>query len=189
MIERKYLAEGHAALKAAVDPVPVTEDGRFYGYGAVFGNRDLVGDIIESNAFRDLDPEAEYSLLDHHSQNSPLGVFRVSTDSKGLRVKGYLNVQVQRAREVRALMQQGALTGLSIGYSIPNGGSHRKDGTRYLQKIDLLEVSVVTFPANPLARIIGVKAQRAEQERRKTVKALKLLIEDIKDYTKRMKAA
>jgi phage head maturation protease len=52
-------------------------------------------------------------LLDHHKQDSPLGLFTVSKDSTGLRVRGQLNLDVQRAREVRSLMKQGALTGLA----------------------------------------------------------------------------
>src|SRR3954470_21162602 len=97
----------------------------FHGYGATFGNVDLGQDVVVAGAFTMADG-TQYPLLDHHKQDAPIGLFTVSTDDRGLRVRGQLNLKVQRAREVRSLMKQGALTGLSIGYQVKDG--YRQNG-------------------------------------------------------------
>src|SRR5690606_22323270 len=78
----------------------------------------------------------------------------------GLYVKGRLFVdEVARAREAYALLREGVVTGLSIGYRARE--SYREaSGARVLTEIELLEVSMVTFPANDRARIAPVKSER-----------------------------
>ena len=76
-------------------------------------------------------------------------------------MKGELILEVQQAREALALMKGGALDALSIGFRVPKGGAviDQRTGVRRLKQIDLLEISLVTFPANPKARVTGVKAR------------------------------
>ncbi len=66
---------------------------------------------------------------------------------------------VARAREVLALMRAGAIDGLSIGFKAERGRRDPRTGMRRLEKIDLWEISVVTFPMLPEARIRNVKAR------------------------------
>jgi HK97 family phage prohead protease len=83
-------------------------------------------------------------------------------DHRGLKVKGRLNLAVSRAREILALMREGTIDGLSIGYRTERTMTDRKTGIRRLFKLDLFEISIVTFPMLPQARISSVKRRTAQ---------------------------
>ncbi len=139
----------------------IDETGMFEGYAAVFGNKDLGGDVIKQGAFkRTLDATGgRIPILWQHNQTEPIGVgVDASEDGKGLRVTGQLNQDVSRGREARSLMQQGALKGLSIGYAVPQEGYHFDKDTRVLTELKLHEYSPVTFPMNTRAQVDTVKA-------------------------------
>jgi len=140
------------------------EDGEVVGYGSVFNNTDSYGDVIVKGAF-------DRSLADHraagtmpamlwqHDPSEPVGVWTEMTeDQAGLRVKGKLAMDTVRGREAHSLMKMGALNGLSIGFMAKEATYDRGSDLRTLTEIDLWEVSLVTFPANRLARVTGVKA-------------------------------
>ena len=74
-----------------------------------------------------------------------------------MRVRGRLNLAVARAREIHALMREGAIDGLSIGFRVERARTDRA-GLRRLEKLDLWEISVVTFPMQPGARIAALSA-------------------------------
>ncbi len=78
-------------------------------------------------------------------------------DARGLFVRGRLTSEVARAREVLALMRAGAIDGLSIGFRTVKGRTDAKTGVRKLLEVDLWEISVVTFPMLPTARVSAVK--------------------------------
>src|SRR5690606_37496669 len=102
-------------------------------------------------------------VLWQHRSEQPLGTYsKVEEDRTGLYVVGkLLTGEVGQAREAHALMKAGAVTGLSIGY-IPREASYdEKTGIRTLTKVDLEEVSLVTFPANDDARIDAIKMKLA----------------------------
>lgn len=153
-----------------------SESMSFEGYGAVFGNVDSYGDVIEPGAF------AQYlsgvksgsnqwpaMLLQHGGYGmtaedmTPIGVWTdLAEDGKGLRVAGKL-ADTPRGREVYALMKMDprpAINGLSIGYIAKEWEMRSKpeDPRRKLKRIDLLEISPVTFPANGKARVSAVKS-------------------------------
>jgi len=138
------------------------EDGKFSGYGAVFGNVDSYGDIILPGAFKNhlaTNAPEDTKLLWQHNTQKPLGTWEdIKEDDNGLLVKGQLCMEVQKAREAHALLKCGAISGLSIGYSINSGGSRfGADGFNYLTDLKLWEISIVTFPANPEANVNDVK--------------------------------
>lgn len=139
----------------------IKEDGSFSGHAAVFGNEDLGGDVIEPGAFKKtLSERTDFPILfNHNYYDMPIGVnVNASEDSKGLYVEGQLAMDVQKAKEVRSLMQMGALKGLSIGYDpVVVDYSKIDEGIRILREIKLWEYSVVTFPMNPEAQISQVK--------------------------------
>lgn len=132
-------------------------DGTFEGYGAVFGNVDRDSDIVAPGAFTDSLKTRLPALLWQHNAKEPIGRFDVvREDKKGLYVKGRLSTE-GRGREAYDLLKMGALDGLSIGFVTKEAQRSRASGTRTITKADLMEVSLVTFPANEMARISNVK--------------------------------
>jgi HK97 family phage prohead protease len=109
-------------------------------------------------------------MLFQHDPNQPIGTWtRIYEDARGLYVRGRLATEVAKAREVLSLMRAGALDGLSIGFRAVKGARNAKSGVRRLEKIDLWEISIVTFPMLPEARVASVKSDpfggRAPSER------------------------
>ena len=95
-----------------------------------------------------------------HKTDEPIGVYeKMEEDEKGLRVEGKLALGTQRGKEVYELMKMGAIDGLSIGYRVDAKGYHYDDDgkKRRLKNVDLMEISAVTFPMNPKARVRKVK--------------------------------
>lgn len=147
----------------------------FSGYGAVFGNVDAYGDVIQPGAFADTLAAANKSgvypsmLMQHGGWGmgaddmTPIGIWTsLSEDGVGLKVEGKLADTPRGVEAYKLLKMQPrpAITGLSIGY-IPKEWSQRskpEEPRRTLKKVDLLEVSLVTFPANGKARISSVKS-------------------------------
>lgn len=136
-----------------------TEDGTFEGYGATFGNVDLVNDVIVKGAFsRHIQENGTLvKLLYQHDREKVIGVAYVTEDERGLKVKGEINQDVQLGKEVRSLMKQGALDSMSIGY-VKRDYQYDDAGNRILKDLELREISIVTFPANPLAQVTNVKS-------------------------------
>lgn len=121
-----------------------------------FGTPDRVGDVIERGAFSKALPPLP--MLASHDQKDTVGVWDeiIETD-QGLTVKGRLLVNdVQRAAEVRSLIQAGALRGLSIGFA-SRKAMPRRGGGRTISDLELLEISVVAVPAHSGARITSAK--------------------------------
>lgn len=139
---------------------PANKFGYFEGYGAIFGNRDAVNDIIAPGAFIEtLKKDGLPAMLLHHDSDCVIGRFtEAQEDERGLYLKGEINLDVQKGREAHSLLRQGALKGLSIGYLTQDFAYDQTSGVRTLKKVKLLEVSIVTFPANEKAKISRVKA-------------------------------
>jgi uncharacterized protein len=162
---------GGVEFKLAADGTTM----EFAGYGAVFGNVDAYGDVIEPGAFAATIAEAKSSglwpsmLLEHGGFGMtaddmvPIGIWTdLAEDGVGLKVSGKL-ADTQRGREAYQLLKmepRPAITGLSIGYIAKESEPRSKpeDPRRRLKRIDLFEVSLVTFPANPRARVADVKS-------------------------------
>lgn len=144
-IETKFQA---IDLKAA-------KDGTIEGYASVFGVVDTGGDLVTKGAYTaSLKAMAaagrRVKMLWQHDPSQPIGVWEeITEDQKGLFVKGRILSEVAKGREAVALMQAGAIDGLSIGYRTKD--AERIDGERHLKEVDLWEVSLVTFPMLPEA--------------------------------------
>ena len=120
----------------------------FEGYASLFNVADSAGDVVAPGAFAAslrARPAPQVRMLYQHLAIEPIGVWEeMREDSRGLYVRGRLVSDVVRAREVRALLAEGALNGLSIGFRTKRA---RKQGVgRILTEIELWEISVVTFP-------------------------------------------
>ena len=142
----------------------ISDTGTFSGYGSVFGVNDSYGDIVVPGAFTEsLDAHKAQkrlpAMLWQHRSAEPIGVYTsMHEDNIGLQVEGQLALATVRGAEAHALMKMGALTGLSIGYVTREDNYDKVTGITTLKKVDLWEVSPVTFPANDAARIQGVKS-------------------------------
>lgn len=138
--------------------------GEFAGHLAIFNSPDIGGDSILPFAFQKTLAETKargtpLPLLWAHDQSIVLGRFtELREDAKGLFVRGKLTLDTQPAREKYALLKDRAVTGLSIGYSVPDGGSERRGDVRLLKEIDLHEGSLVAVPMHPEARVTDVKS-------------------------------
>lgn len=141
--------------------------GSLEGYASVFGNVDAGGDVVVPGAFAEGLDQARrdgrtVKMLWNHDPDQPIGVWDdLTEDANGLLGKGRLVMEVPRAREVHALMKAGAIGGLSIGYRTRE--SERDGDQRLLKKVDLFEVSPVTFPMNDRARVTAIKADGLQE--------------------------
>lgn len=160
MISQNPLRVGEYKF-AQTDLTTIETDGTFSGYASVFGAEDLGRDVLMPGAFQNSlsrQGATGIRMLFQHDPNLPIGVWDiVREDARGLFVKGRLTLDVAKAREVHALMREGGLNGLSIGFKAVRGKRSTKTGVRQLFEVDLWEISVVTFPMLPEAQVNSVK--------------------------------
>ncbi len=149
----------------------VNEAGQFSGYAAIFGNVDLGGDVISKDEpFKEIVKTSDgkvLTLFQHDSGGGwgstgagglPIGLSDVSQNAKGLKFDGQLIMEDPFVQRVHTHMKSRTLTGMSIGYDVrPGGAKILESGIRELMDLKLWEISVVTFPMNPKARIESVK--------------------------------
>lgn len=128
------------------------------GYASLFGATDQGGDIVGKGAYARslnalLGADRSIKMLWQHDPSQPIGVWdEVHEDAKGLWVKGRLLDGIAKGREAAALIEAGAIDGLSIGYRTVRATKNDK-GHRLLEELELWEVSLVTFPMLPSARV------------------------------------
>ncbi len=145
----------------------VTDGSLVQGYASVFGRRDQGGDVVQAGAYgASLKALAaagrRVKMLWQHDPAQPIGVWdEVREDATGLYVKGRILMDVERGREAAALLAAGAIDGLSIGYRTLRAERDGK-GQRLLAELELWEVSLVTFPMLPEARVAAKSDELAE---------------------------
>lgn len=129
---------------------------RFAGYAARFDRVDRGGDVVRRGAFAAaIKAGRGVPLLWQHDPARPIGrIEHVAEDARGLRVIGRLAETSAAAREAAALLRDGALDGLSFGYRVRESRGERP---RELTALDLVEVSLVTFPMQPRARVLAIE--------------------------------
>lgn len=149
----------------------VEEDGSFNGYGSVFGVVDSYQEVVAKGAF--VDSLAELArkgrpvpVLWQHRSSEPIGAWSdLREDDHGLFGKGSILLDAgDMERRAYAHMKARTVTGLSIGYWVRESSYDEKTGIRTLTKLDLVEISLVTFPANDDARVEAVKFKLAHGE-------------------------
>jgi HK97 family phage prohead protease len=144
----------------------LSDEGVIEGYASIFGNVDNGGDKVMPGAFVEGLAKARQTgrkvkMLWEHDTREPIGIWDdLAEDAKGLWAKGHLVLEVERAREVHALIKAGAIDGLSIGYRTEV--SEPEGNVRLLKSVKLYEISMVTFPMNERAKISSVKADGCE---------------------------
>lgn len=135
------------------------------GYASLFWTRDLNDDVTAAGAFGESlargGPSAVKMLHQHDAQN-PIGVWdEIAEDGRGLYVRGRILSVSPEARLVAALVKAGALDGLSIGFRTVKARPDETGRLRVLTEVELWEVSIVTFPMLPGARISKIAAMAA----------------------------
>ena len=128
------------------------------GYASLFGAVDQGGDIVAAGAYAaSLAARANegprVKMLWQHDPKEPIGVWdELREDARGLWVRGRLLTDIARGAEAASLIAAGAIEGLSIGYRTKRARKD-KSGQRILCEVELWEVSLVTFPMLPSARV------------------------------------
>ncbi|MBA3911558.1 MAG: HK97 family phage prohead protease [Rhodobacter sp.] len=138
------------------------------GYASLFGKPDQGGDVVQKGAYaaslkRLAARAGRVKMLWQHDPAQPIGVWdEVREDATGLWVKGRILTEVEKGREAAALVAAGAIDGLSIGYRTVKAERDGK-GQRLLSELELWEVSLVTFPMLPEARV-AAKADALDRD-------------------------
>ncbi|MBU2982739.1 HK97 family phage prohead protease [Lentibacter algarum] len=146
----------------------VTDGTTIEGYASLFGACDQGGDVVAKGAYAAslkalLKEGRSVKMLWQHDPTQPIGIWdEVREDARGLYVKGRLLESTQKGREAAALIEAGAIDGLSIGYRTQKASKNDK-GQRLLTELELWEVSLVTFPMLPSARV-GAKGDSLDAE-------------------------
>lgn len=152
----------HAPLPST-SRVSVTGDGTVEGYASLFGEVDQARDMVMPGAFTQTLQNRglrRIPMLFQHDPSEPVGIWlELREDWRGLWARGRLIPEVARGRELLALVREGAIDGLSIGYRTVRGRIDPKTRIRRLYQVDLWEVSIVTFPLLTGARVHAVKAR------------------------------
>lgn len=154
-----------------IKEIPDKDDNifRFEGHASTFGNIDLVDDIVEPGAFRESLAKFMPVILWQHDRWEPIGMpEEIREDEKGLFMVGALPKEdTFVSGRVMPQMKIGSIKSMSIGFRPKKSDMDETTGIRRLIEIELREVSLVTFPANPMAMISGFKSMGLSPEDRK----------------------
>jgi HK97 family phage prohead protease len=151
----------------------LTEDGTFEGLLSPYGEIDDGGDVVEPGSFTKTIEEnaGRVPLLWQHKLDEPIGRLELKDTEDGVRVKGTIELGVQRGKEAHTLLKNKFVDGLSIGFRAVQKTMEK--GVRHLREIKLFEGSIVTLPMASAARIDSVKADfRTEFERRRILRVI-----------------
>lgn len=166
--------------------------GGFEGYGAVYGNRDLGGDVMRPGSVKNMDALVRDGFigLNHGWDDLPIGyITEARQDSHGLWISTayHAHEKAQTARRVaQERLAAGKTVGLSIGYSIlPNGARNLPDGSRELNAVEVHEVSQVNAAMNPLAMVDAAKRGRPLANQSELAAAS---LADLADYVARTRS-
>ncbi len=158
----------------------------FEGYASVFGGVDSYGDTIVKGAYLDTlkDRKRPVIMLYGHNPGRPIGKWiDLEEDDKGLRVKGEMTPGNTEAENAYASAKHGALSGLSIGFRVPTGGSEETNDGRLLKKIDLIEISLVSMPADADAQIDSTSI-KSSIEASTSLKEIGTILRDAGQFSK-----
>jgi HK97 family phage prohead protease len=144
-------------------------DGSFKGYASVFNNVDLQQELVMPGAFNKSLKKWQLSqqlpkMLWQHDPKIPIGLWKsIQENEHGLFVEGKLLLEIRQGQEAYTLLKAGIVDGLSIGYDVIKAQRHNKH--RVLQEIDLHEISLVTFAANPAAKVVAHKQMLLDSQK------------------------
>ncbi|MFK7974445.1 MAG: HK97 family phage prohead protease [Rickettsiaceae bacterium] len=154
------------------------------GYASVFGVIDDHNDIINQGAFK-LAKAHDIRLLWQHDSATPIGIINhLEEDEYGLKIEAEINTKTIAGAEATALIKQGAVCGLSIGYQTKAPMRYNKQGVKIIDELELKEISIVTFPANASALISHIKQKHLEDQDfcNHSVQELESLIKQLENH-------
>lgn len=151
------------------------------GVASVFnGPADSYGDVIVPGAFTKSLTEHKAAktapvMLWAHDTAKPVGRWDKLTETpKGLEVRGRINLKTDAGKNAFEHVSAGDVSGLSIGFRVPEGGAVYEGSNRYLKEIDLAEISMVSLPAQRLARISEVRSMQTRADFRDLLRGVGL---------------
>jgi HK97 family phage prohead protease len=148
---------------SAITLKSLTPQGIFEGYASIYNLKDLHHEVIAPGAFaKCLKTWKEIGqapkLLWQHDPSQPIGCWEsLQEDARGLYVKGRLFLDLQKGKEAYTLLKEKVLDGLSIGFQTRKARHDASMKCRVIEDLDLFEISLVTFAANPGAKILSLK--------------------------------
>ncbi len=156
----------------------------FTGYASVFKGYDTHGDTILPGAYSDsLKSGNVVKLYYNHGwlrKELPIGRATVDEDEYGLKLDGELTKGVLLAENVRAAMKHETVDGLSVGFEMRRDGYEKTENGRIIKKIDrLIEVSVVDFPSDGMARIDAASVKYDDISGLDTVRDFERFLRDV----------
>lgn len=162
------------------------------GMASTFGNMDRQGDVIVNGAFKKtiVDPERTVKFLNQHNSDQPIGVIdKLLETDEGLFMMARMPRENSLVKDLVPLLMMGAIGEFSIGFMIVEADI-TPDGNRTIKEIDLVEISIVTMPANPKAKITGVKSDEevfgiSDVEEISTKREFEQLLSDTGSFTKK----
>lgn len=133
------------------------------GYAATFGVQDSSGDIIEKGAFLNTIVGASgkrIRLCYQHDLDDVVGkIIELKEDNIGLYFKAKIS-NTALGKDLRVLIEDEAITELSIGYKSKVVEWNETEQIRYLKEIELFEISFVSRAANPQAVVLNTEVKR-----------------------------
>jgi HK97 family phage prohead protease len=152
-------------LTAPLEVKAFDDAGVFEGYASVFGVVDSDGDVISKGAFKKSltqygESNRRPKMLWMHKTDQIIGKWQeIREDDTGLYVKGSLIMEVQKGREAYALLKAGELDSMSVGFNVDSATPRGTKGNN-INELSLWEISLVTWGANPEARVSEVKSEK-----------------------------
>lgn len=146
----------HKSLSLSDVRLTKAEGGRYAGYASVFGGVDTYGDTIIKGAFEStLRNNGKPKMFLDHDWGLPIARIDVAKeDDHGLLIEWEMTPGMSRAADVKAALDHGTLDGLSIGGYVKAGDYDETESGRIIRRwANLMEVSVVAFPADRAARV------------------------------------
>jgi len=160
----------HKAVSLELKREP-DQDGSFEGYASVFGIVDQGMDVVARGAFNKSLGKRRVKMLWQHDMAQPIGVWdEIQENERGLFVRGRLLKEVDKGREAMALLRAGAIDSMSIGYRTIEAVPEAEGRVRKLTDVDLYEISLVTFPMLPDAKVTAVKSIKTIREFEKALR-------------------
>lgn len=134
--------------------------GRFSGLASVYGVTDLQNDVVVQGAFEKTlkMKNGTVPLLWQHDPREPIGQMSLTDTPMGLMGMGEVDLDIPTGKRAYSGVSKKYVSGLSIGFDTKADELDRETRTRRITEVDLWEVSLVTFPAQPLARVTRAKA-------------------------------
>ena len=139
-------------------------------------DKDRVGDVVTAQAWaKGVDNYRKNPvLLYQHKHDQPIGkVDKVTVDRKGIFVDAMVSDAAEKLHGVQTLIKDGALKSFSVGFRVKDGRYDEKTDCMTITDVELLEISVVSVPANQNSLFSIRKSFEGDSDYEEFVKSFK----------------